>query len=61
MNDSILEAFRLAKMENGLSDAIVMLEREILKDYDVRRFYGQTLRYGNPKTLLQDWFQRHSQ
>ncbi|MDO5810880.1 MAG: Hsp70 family protein [Methanobrevibacter sp.] len=49
VNDSILEAFRLAKMENGLSDAIVMLEREILKDYDVRRFYGQTLRIWKSK------------
>ena len=50
VNDSILEAFRLAKMENGLSDAIVMLEREILKDYDVRRFYGETLRLWKSKS-----------
>jgi len=50
VNDSILEAFRLAKIENGLSDAIIMLEKEILKDYDVRRFYGETLRLWKSKS-----------
>ena len=43
MNDSIKEAFRLAKCENGLNEAIEILEKEILSDYDIRECYGETL------------------
>lgn len=44
INDSIKEAFELAKCENKLSEAIEILEREVLKSCDVRRFYSETLR-----------------
>lgn len=44
INDSILEAFKLAKIENRLSDAIIILEKEILRDYEIRQYYGETLR-----------------
>lgn len=49
INDSIKEAFRLAKRENGLADAIEILEREVLQDYDVRRCYSETLRMWKSK------------
>ena len=44
INDNLRKAFELAKCENGLSEAIEILEREVLQDYDVRRYYGETLR-----------------
>ncbi|WP_407424562.1 Hsp70 family protein [Methanobrevibacter sp.] len=44
INTSIKEAFRLAKCENGLQDAIEILEAEVLQDYDVRKCYSETLR-----------------
>ena len=44
VSDSIIEAFKLAKIENRLSDAIVILEKEVLKDYEIRQYYGETLR-----------------
>ena len=49
MNDSIEEAFKLAKCENGLDDAIEILEREVLQDYDVRKYYSETLRIWKSK------------
>lgn len=44
INNSIKEAFRLAKRENGLQDAIEILEAEVLQDYDIRKCYSETLR-----------------
>lgn len=44
INDSVKKALDLAKCENGLGVAIEILEREILKDYDIRRYYSETLR-----------------
>ena len=43
INDSIKEAFRLAKCENKLEDAIEILESEVLQDYDIRKCYSETL------------------
>ncbi len=43
INDAIKEAFKLAKCKNGLNEAIEILETEVLKDYDVRKCYGETL------------------
>jgi len=43
INDSLKEAFFLAKCENRLGDAIEILEREVLEDYDIRKCYGETL------------------
>lgn len=44
VNDNILEAFRLAKIEDGLDEAISILEKEVLKDYEIRKSYAKTLR-----------------
>lgn len=44
INDSLKKAFFLAKCENGLAEAIEILERELLQDYDIRKCYGETLR-----------------
>ncbi len=44
INDSLKKAFWLAKKENGLNEAIEILEGEVLKHYDVRELYGETLR-----------------
>ena len=44
LNDSIKKAFRLAECENKLDDAIEILESEVLRDYDVRKCYSETLR-----------------
>ena len=44
VNDSILKAFELAKCENKLSYAIEILEREVLRDYNVRKCYSETLK-----------------
>lgn len=44
VNDSIREAFKLAKCENGLNEAIEILEKEIIGDYDIRKCYSTTLR-----------------
>jgi molecular chaperone DnaK (HSP70)/serine/threonine protein kinase len=49
INDSIKEAFRLAKCENGLGEAIEILENEILDDYDIRKCYSETLRIWKSK------------
>ena len=49
INDSIKEAFRLAKCENGLADAIEILEGEILENYAIRKFYSETLRIWKSK------------
>ena len=43
INDSLKEAFFLAKCENRLNDAIEILESEVLDDYDIRKCYGETL------------------
>ena len=52
INDSIKEAFRLAKCENGLKDAIEILEGEVLEDYAIREFYSETLESGNQSALI---------
>lgn len=44
LNDSLKKAFLIAKKENKLNEAIEILEREVLKDYDVRKYYGETLK-----------------
>lgn len=44
INDSIKEAFELAKHENKLDKAIEILEEEILQDYHIRKCYSETLR-----------------
>lgn len=44
INDSILKAFELAKCENKLSYAIEILEMEVLRDYNVRKSYSETLK-----------------
>ena len=44
INDSLRNAFLIAKKENGLDEAIEILESEVLKNYDVREIYGETLR-----------------
>ena len=44
VNENIIEAFRLAKIEERLDEASSILEKEVLKDYDVRRTYAKTLR-----------------
>lgn len=44
INDRIKDAFELAKQENMLNQAIEILENEILMDYDIRQYYGETLR-----------------
>lgn len=49
LNDSLMKAFELAKTENGLDEAIELLEMEVLSDYDVRRYYGETLRMWKSK------------
>lgn len=49
VNDSLIKAFELAKCENKLNEAIGILEQEILKDYDIRKWYGETLRIWKSK------------
>ena len=49
INDSIREAFELAKRENKLDEAIEILEGEVLADYDVRKCYSETLRIWKSK------------
>ncbi|SDA48424.1 Hsp70 family protein [Methanobrevibacter millerae] len=49
INDSIKEAFRLAKCENKLPEAIELLESEVLQDYDIRKCYSETLRIWKSK------------
>ncbi|WP_405290762.1 Hsp70 family protein [Methanobrevibacter sp.] len=49
INDSIKEAFRLAKCENKLNDAIEILEGEVLENYAIRKFYSETLRIWKSK------------
>lgn len=49
INDSIKEAFRLAKCENKLHEAIEILEGEVLQNYDIRRCYSETLRIWKSK------------
>lgn len=49
INDSIKEAFKLAKCENKLNDAIEILEGEILENYAIRKFYSETLRIWKSK------------
>jgi serine/threonine protein kinase len=49
INDSIKEAFRLAKCENKLHEAIEILESEVLEDYAIRKFYSETLRIWKSK------------
>ncbi|WP_407375881.1 Hsp70 family protein [Methanobrevibacter sp.] len=49
INDSLKEAFRLAKHENKLSQAIEILEQEVVMDYDVRKCYSETLRIWKSK------------
>lgn len=49
INDSIKRAFELAKCENGLNEAIEILESEVLQDYDVRKCYQNTLRIWKSK------------
>lgn len=49
VNDSLICAFNLAKSENGLDDAIELLENEVLKDYQVRKCYGETLQMWKSK------------
>lgn len=44
VNPQILKAFSLAKRENGLNEAIEILENEVLNDYDIRKYYSETLR-----------------
>lgn len=44
INDRIREALEFAKQENMLNQAIEILENEILIDYDIRQYYGETLR-----------------
>lgn len=44
LNDNILEAFRLAKMEDCFDEAISILEKEVLRDYEIRKTYAKTLR-----------------
>lgn len=44
VNDNILEAFRLAKLEDKLDEASSILEKEVLKDIGLRKTYGKTLR-----------------
>ena len=38
VNENIIEAFRLAKIEERLDEASSILEKEVLKDYDVRKY-----------------------
>lgn len=49
INDSVMEAFKLAKCENKLDEAIEILEGEVLRNYDVRRCYSGTLRIWKSK------------
>ena len=44
INNSLRNAFRLAKRENGLDMAIEILENEFLNDYEIRKHYGETLK-----------------
>lgn len=44
VNPQILKAFSLAKRDNGLNEAIEILENEVLNDYDIRKYYSETLR-----------------
>lgn len=44
LNDSLKKAFMLAKIENKLNEAIEILESEVLRDFDVRKYYGQRLK-----------------
>ena len=44
INENIREAFRLAKMEDRLDEAISILEKEVLRDYEIRKYYGKVLR-----------------
>lgn len=43
INDSLIKAFKLAKCENRLNEAIEILECEVLNDYQIRKYYGETL------------------
>nr|WP_295000618.1 Hsp70 family protein [uncultured Methanobrevibacter sp.] len=49
INDPIKNAFRLAKIENKLEEAIEILEKEIVQDYDIRKCYSETLRIWKSK------------
>lgn len=49
INDSIKDAFELAKCENKLGEAIEILEGEVLSDYDIRKCYSETLRIWKSK------------
>lgn len=49
LNDSLKKAFELAKCENRLNEAIEILEKEILSDFNVRKFYSETLRIWKSK------------
>lgn len=42
-NDNINEALHLAKTRGGLDEAIEILQKEMLKDYDIRRKYKKRL------------------
>ena len=44
INENIREAFGLAKMEDRLDEAISILEKEVLRDYEIRKYYGKVLR-----------------
>lgn len=44
INGQLEKAFQLAKCENGLNEAIEILESEIFRHYDVRQCYSETLR-----------------
>lgn len=49
INENLKKAFKLAKCENRLNDAIEILEKEIIGNYDVRQCYGETLRMWKSK------------
>lgn len=49
INDSIKQAFELAKCENRLHDAIEIMEHEVLSDYNVRKCYSEILRIWKSK------------
>jgi len=50
INDSLKKAFELSKCENSLNEAIEILEKEILIDLNVRKFYSETLRIWKSKS-----------
>lgn len=49
INDSIKEAFKLAKCQKGLPKAIEILESQVLQDYEIRKCYIDTLRMWKSK------------